>query len=49
MSSYTEDNLDKLLKKDFIAIIFAVQSKTSADNVEILEEIRKLNSKFDIM
>ena len=49
MSSYTEDNLDKLLNKDFIAIIFAVQSKTSADNVEVLEEIRKLNSKFDIM
>ena len=49
MSSYTEDNLDKLLKKDSIAILFAMQSKTSADNAEALEEIRKLNSKFDIM
>ena len=26
-----------------------MQSKMSADNAELLEEIRKLNSKFDIM
>ena len=26
-----------------------MQSKTSADNTEVLEEIRKLNSKFDVM
>ena len=31
------------------AIILAMQSKMSADNAELLEEIRKLNSKFDIM
>ena len=49
MSSYTEDNLDKLLKKDLNAIILAMQSKMSADNAEVLEEIRKLNSKLDIM
>ena len=34
MSSYTEDNLNKLLKKDLIAIILVMQSKTSADNAE---------------
>ena len=49
MSSYTEDNLNKLLKKDLIAIILVMQSKTSADNAEVLEEVRKSNSKFDIM
>ena len=46
MSSYTEENLDKLLKKYLIAIVLAIQSKMSASNAEVLEEIRKLNSKF---
>ena len=49
MSSYTEENLDKLLKKDLIAIVLAMQSKMSASNAEVLEEIHKLNSKFDIL
>ena len=49
MSLYTEDNLDKLLEKGLIAIIPAMQSKMSADNTEVLEEIHKLNSKSDIM
>ena len=49
MSSYTEENLDKLLKKDLIAFVLAMQSKTTANNAEVLKEIRKLNSKFDIL
>ena len=49
MSSYTDDNLDKLLKKHLIAIALAMQSKTSADDAGVLEERRKLNSKFDTM
>ena len=49
MSLYTEENLDKLLKKDLIAIALAMQSKISANNAEVLEQIRKLNSKFDIL
>ena len=49
MSLYTEDNLSKVLKKDLITIILVMQSKTSADNAEVLEEVRKSNSKFDIM
>ena len=49
MSSYTEENVDKLLKKDLIAIVLAMQSKMPASNAEVLEEIRKLNSKFDIL
>ena len=48
MSTYTEQNLVKLLKKDLIAIALAIQSKMSASNAEVLEEICKLNSKFDI-
>ena len=34
MPSYTEENLDKLLKKDLIAIILAMQSKMSANNAK---------------
>ena len=49
MSSYTEEKLEKLLKKDLIAIILAMQSKMSANSAEVLEEIRKLNSKFNIL
>ena len=47
MSSYNEENLYKLLKKDLIAIVLAMQSNMSANNAEVLEEIRKLNSKFE--
>ena len=46
MSSYTEENLDKVLKKDLIAIVLAVLSKMSAINADVLEEIRKLYSRF---
>ena len=49
MSSDTKENLDKLLKKDLISIKLAPQPKMSAANAEVLEEIRKLSSKFDIM
>ena len=44
-----QQNLDKQLKKDLIAIVLAMQSKMSANSAEVLEEIRKLNSKFDIL
>ena len=49
MPSYTEENLDKLLKKNLIAIIIAIQSKISAGSSEVLEYIRKLNSKIDTL
>ena len=42
MSSYTEENLDKLLKKDLIAIILAVQFKMFADNDEALKQKYKV-------
>ena len=40
--------MDKILKKDLIAILLAMQSKMSANSAEVLEKIRKLNSKCDI-
>ena len=40
--------MDKLLKKDLIAILLSMQSKMSANSAEVLEKIRKLNSKCDI-
>ena len=49
MSLYTEENLVKLLKKNLIAIIIAIQSKIYAGNSEVLEYTRKLNSKFDTL
>ena len=49
MSSCTEENLDKLLEKDLIGIVLAMQSQMSANSAEVLEEIRKLNSKFNIL
>ena len=49
MSSYTEENLDKLLKKDLIATVLAMQPKMSANSAKVMEEIHKLNSKFDIL
>ena len=41
MSSYTQENLGKLLNKDLIAIILAMQSKISANSDEVLDKIRK--------
>ena len=41
--------MDKLLEKDLIVIVLAMQSQMSANSAEVLEEIRKLNSKFNIL
>ena len=49
MSSCTEENLDKLLEKDLIVIVLVMQSQMSTNSAEVLEEIRKLNSKFNIL
>ena len=43
MANYTEDNLDKLFKKDLISIILSQQGKIDQDNIGWLDEIRKLN------
>ena len=49
MSSYTKKNLDKLLKKDLIAIVLAMQSKMSDKSAAVLQEMHKSNSKFDVL
>ena len=46
MANYTEDNLDKLLKKDLISIILSQQRKIDQDNIGWLDESRKLNYNF---
>ena len=49
MSSYTKKNLDKLLKKDLIAIVLAMQSKMSDKSAAVLQEMHKLNSKLNVL
>ena len=46
MTNYTEDGLDKLLKKDLISIILSQQRKIGQDNIGWLDEIFKLNDHF---
>ena len=46
MANYTEDGLDKLLKKDLISIILSQQRKIVQDNIGWLDEIQKLNDNF---
>ena len=46
MANYTEDSLDKLLKKDLISIILSQQRKIDQDNIGWLDEIRKSNYNF---
>ena len=46
MANYTENGLEKLLKKDLISIILSQQRKIDQDNIGWLDEIRKLNDNF---
>ena len=43
MANYTEDGLDKLLKKDLISIISSQQRQIDQDNIGWLDKGRKLN------
>ena len=49
MSEYTEESLDKMLKKDLILIVINLQNtiveKNNSHN-ELLDEIRKFNNNF---
>ena len=50
MTSYTNESLDKLYKKDLTPIVLSLQNKldeVSNSKAELLDEIRKLNDKFD--
>ena len=47
MSKYTEETLDKLLKKDLIWIVLSQQTEMDAANSEIMDQIRKFNENFE--
>ena len=52
MATYSEESLDKLLKKDIINTVLSLQTEMQSkitemqSNTKILEEVRKLNDKF---
>ena len=45
MANYTEESLDKLLKKDIISIVLSLQTERESSS-KILEEVRALNQNF---
>ena len=50
MATYTNELLDKLCKIDLIPIVLFLKNKLDEANnskIELLDEIRKLNDKFD--
>ena len=50
MATSTNESLDKLYKKDLILIVLSSQNKLDEANnskTELLDEIHKLNDKFD--
>ena len=47
MSKYTEETLDKLLKKDLIPIVLSQQTEIDAANSEIMDQIHKFNENFE--
>ena len=52
MATYTNESLDKLYKKDLVPIVLSLQNKldeASNSKTELLDEIRKLNDKFNPM
>ena len=49
ISEYTEESLDKMLKRDLIPIVLNLQSTVAEknnSNNEFLDEIRKFNNNF---
>ena len=46
MSQYTEEALDKMLKRDLIPIVLSLQYKITEDNNVMLQEMRKFNDNF---
>ena len=50
MATYTNESLDKLYKRELIPIVLSLRNKLDEANnskTELLDEIRKLNDKFD--
>ena len=46
MANYTEESLEKLLKKDIINIVLSLQTTAKECNAKLLEEVHALNEKF---
>ena len=43
MSQYTEEALDKMLKRELIPIVLSLQNKITEDNNAMLQEMGKFN------
>ena len=46
MSQYTEEALNKMLKRELIPIVLLLQNKITEDNNVMLQEMRKFNENF---
>ena len=46
MVQYTEETLDKVLKRELIPIVLSLQIKMTEDNSAMFQEMRKLNDNF---
>ena len=46
MSQYTEEALDKMLKRELIPIVLSVKNKITEDNNAMLQETGKFNDNF---
>ena len=46
MSQYTEEALDKMLKRELIPIVLSLQNKITEDNNAMLQEMGKFNDNF---
>ena len=46
MSKYTEESLDKLLKKD-LSVVLSQQTEMDAANSETMDQIHKINENFE--
>ena len=47
MSKYTEETLDKLLKKDLLSIVLSQHTEMDAANSETMDQIHKFNENFE--
>ena len=47
MSKYTEETLDKVLKKDLTSIVLSQQTQIDAANSKIMDQICKFNENFE--
>ena len=47
MSKYTEETLDKLLKKDLLSIVLSQHTEMDAANSETMDQIQKFNENFE--